>query len=207
MMTAEVTRVLFKGLVVCPQGRILCRRECEKVSDNSHLKCLHALHKIKMHTLWTQTAHAHEQRHAQRCDYEDCFSLSYSSMSSMRAGNRLVSRTSGQTSRRQWLALLSRSKQDKLQTNTTEVPSMQDCVYIVFNTPDETDAHTKPLSPTHMRNFCIGGWWSMPTDYFIPPPPPFELVSWWLWLSWCPGAVSCAGLEFLAILLLQPYKG
>lgn len=113
----------------------------------------------------------------------------------MRAGNRLVSRTYGQT-RRQWLALLSKSKQDKLQTNTTEVPSMQDCVYIVFNTLNETDAHTKPLSLTHAGNFSIWGWWSMPTVCFIPPPPHLELVSWWLWLSWCPGAVSCAGLEF-----------
>ena len=75
---------------------------------------------------------------------------------SMRAGNRLVSRTYGQT-RRQWLALLSKSKQDKLQTNTTEVLSMQDCVYIVFNTLNETDAHTKPLSLTHVGNFCIWG--------------------------------------------------
>lgn len=144
MTTAEVTRVLFKGLVVCPQGRILCRRECEKVSDNSHLKCLHTLHKTKMHTLWTQTAHAHEQRHAQRCDYEDCFSLSYSSMSSVRAGNRLVSRTSGQTSRRQWLALLSRSKQDRLQT--LQRSRVCRIVFTLCSTPLMRQMHTQNLS-------------------------------------------------------------
>lgn len=132
MTTAEVNRDTAQGTcgVSTRQNTVWKGQfsaECGKVSDNSHLKYLHTLHKTKMHTLWTQTAQAHEQRHKQQCDYEDCFSLSYKSHCFSESREQVSEQDVWSDQQKAPAGFTVQKQQDKLQINTTEVPSMQDC--------------------------------------------------------------------------------